>query len=303
MKLLLTASTDVGRVREANEDSYCILENQNSIYICDGMGGHVAGAHASHLAIDTIAQIQTRLNEEEFDELNTELNPSLPDFSAKMIHAIRMANLRIFNAAQNKSKLQGMGTTVVGISFCDGLSSIAHAGDSRAYRIRNEEIEQMTIDHSWLNELIQAGKIEQERIKNFPHRNVIIRALGVENTLKIDLRLDPIQKDDYFLLCSDGLHDLIHDESILNTVLAYEDELEDAINSLIFKANKAGGKDNITIALVKVVELEGPTASFSFRDTIPEESSTQLALEYRLLSERFGLNDDDAETRPVDIAY
>lgn len=300
---MLTASTDVGRVREVNEDSYCILENLNSVYICDGMGGHVAGAQASHLAIDTIDQVQNRLNKEQFEKLNAESKPSLPDFSTRMIHAVRMANLRVFNISQNKSELKGMGTTVVGISICDGLSCIVHAGDSRAYRIRDEKIIQMTVDHSWLNELIQAGKIEQDRIKNFPHRNVISRALGVENTLKIDLRLDPIKKDDYFLLCTDGLHDLIRDETILNTVLAYENDLEGAIKSLIFKANKAGGKDNITIALIKVIEFDESPISYSFYDTIPEESTNQLAVEYRLLNKLFHSDGNDAETKPIGINF
>lgn len=299
MRLLLAASTDVGRVRKANEDSYCILEKHNSAYLCDGMGGHVAGAQASHLAIDTISTIQSRLTKEQLDELNAGLEPSLPDFAAKMIHGIRMANLRIFSTAQNKPELKGMGTTVVGVSFKDGIACIGHAGDSRVYRIRDEKIEQMTVDHSWLNELIQAGKLDQEYVKNFPHRNVIIRALGVENTVKIDIRLDPVQQGDYFILCSDGLHDLVDDEVILNAVLAYDDALEDAINSLILEANKAGGKDNITITLLKVLELDEPDASYQLCETMDEESTSQLAIEYRLLNELFGSDESDAETRPI----
>ncbi|MBN1350251.1 Stp1/IreP family PP2C-type Ser/Thr phosphatase [candidate division KSB1 bacterium] len=301
MRLLVTASTDVGRVRKSNEDSYCILENLSSAYLCDGMGGHVAGAQASHFAIDTLTKTHTHLNDDKLKALDAEFQPTLPIFARRMIHAIRLANLRIYNISQNRSELQGMGTTIVGISLSEGISCIAHVGDSRAYRIRDKKIIQMTEDHSWLNELIHAGKLNKENIKNFPHRNVIIRALGIENTVKIDIRLDPVKEDDYFLLCSDGLHDLISDETIMNTVLAYEDDVEDAIKALIFKANKAGGKDNITIALMKVTQLDAPAVQHNFHDTVAEESTSQLAIEYRLLTDLFGVDESEAETRPINI--
>lgn len=298
MQIEIKAATNIGKVREANEDSYCVLETPDAAYICDGMGGHVAGATASQLAVDTITRThhfgtqakEAFANEADserltqyFYRLNNQLDPTLPGIAVNMLNAVQLANLRINQTANEQPDLQGMGTTVVGLGFIDNLSIIVHVGDSRAYRIRHQQIDQLTLDHSWVNELIQTGKIDPDEAQKFPHRNVITRALGVGPAVRIDLKIELVQKGDYFLISSDGLHDLVPDEDILAQIMQHPENLSQTLDDLIDLANTRGGRDNITVAIAKIIETEDLPNEYKFKDSIPEESKTQTELEHRIL--------------------
>lgn len=299
MQVEIKAATHIGKVREANEDSFCVLKSPDAAFICDGMGGHAAGATASQLAIDSIARIhqlavaearpsdKTKKSEQlarYFYQLNQQLDPTLPEAAIRMLNAVQLANARIHQTANINLNLLGMGTTVVGFGFIDNLSLVVHVGDSRAYCIRNQKIEQWTQDHSWVNELVQTGKIDPSEARKFPHRNVITRALGVNPTVRIDLRLDPVQVGDYFLISSDGLHDLIPEDEMLAQVLRHPDNLTQVLETLIALANAQGGRDNITVAIAKILETDNIPNEFRFQDSIPEESQSQVELELKILS-------------------
>ncbi|MBN2090306.1 serine/threonine-protein phosphatase [candidate division KSB1 bacterium] len=318
MKIEFKAATNIGMVRKANEDSYCILEDTNSAFLCDGMGGHVAGATASQLAIETISHVNLLLNRQiflkkyvkvaeelskYFYQLNTHFASSLPETAVNMVNAIQLANTKIFNTAADNPDLQGMGTTVVGFSFVENLCCIAHVGDSRAYRIRGDQIEQQTVDHSWLNELLHAGKLQADEADKFPHRNVITRALGVSPTLQIDLRVDPVQKGDIYIICSDGLHDLIGEKEILATIQSTDAELESGIDELIKMANQRGGKDNITLVMAKILEPEEMVTNYHYKATIPEENFTMTEIENKVLEILFDRNLQDTVTSPIGITH
>ncbi len=314
MKIEFKAATNIGMVRKANEDSYCILEDTNSAFLCDGMGGHVAGATASQMAIETISFVNSGLNHQAFlrkyaakaaklskylYQLNTHFASSLPEAAINMVNAIQLANVKIYNTASANPELQGMGTTVVGFSFIENLCCIAHVGDSRAYRCRAGQIEQQTVDHSWLNELLHAGKLQADEVERFPHRNVITRALGVSPTLQIDLRVDPVQKNDIFLLCSDGLHDLIGEKEILATIQQADADLDLGINELIKMANMRGGKDNITLVMAKILETDDMATNYHYKATIPEENFTMTEIENKVLEILFDKALQDTVTSPV----
>ena len=167
-----------------------------------------------------------------------------------MVAAIKFSNQRIYEAAAREARFKGMGTTIVTAFFTQGGAYLGHVGDSRGYRIRDGRIEQITDDHSLLNDYIKANKLTPEEIENFPHKNVIVRALGMKDTVQVDVnRLDP-KVGDYYLLCSDGLSGMITNEQILEIIIG-SDGLETACEQLVQAANDNGGTDNITSVLVQ----------------------------------------------------
>jgi protein phosphatase len=170
----------------------------------------------------------------------------------RLITSIKLANLRIFEAAQRDPKLRGMGTTVVGILVVDDGVLIAHVGDSRVYRVRDGRLDQLTEDHSLLNDYIKMKRLSEEEIANFPHKNVIVRALGMKETVKVDTQIDKPQPGDIYALCSDGLCGPASDEEIREIILQHSD-LKTASQKLIERANEHGGPDNITVVLAKVM--------------------------------------------------
>ncbi len=290
MEVLIARLSSPGLQRELNEDNYLIMEQQNFAALFDGMGGHESGEVASNMAKETIENL---LNNSQIVNLRgfiEDSKSSLPPYAMDMVQTIRLANRRIFNFMVENAKKRGMGTTVVAIRLVDNLCSIAHVGDSRAYRIRNGSMEQLTNDHSLISELIEDGDISPDEAEYFEDRNVITRALGIYQTIKIDLRMDGVQGQDYFLLCSDGLTRTVPDQAILEIVLKHQDDLESAVGSLIQAANDAGGPDNITVILMKVIKLDPPYKynfdSFS-RKTIPEEDADVSVLEDKFIKSLF----------------
>lgn len=250
MKLRFAGGTDVGRKRSHNEDRYLILPEDNLFVVCDGMGGHASGEIASQLAIDEIEDF-FRLSRNDL-EITWPYKPDkrLTEAENRLMVGIKWANYRVFEKAGTSLQLKGMGTTCVGAHFHDGQCAIAHVGDSRCYRIRDSMIEQLTEDHSLLNDYKKLAQLTEEEIKNFPHKNIIVRALGMKETVLVDTRVEKVNSGDIYLLCCDGLSGEVEDEEIKEIVLAANGDLERATSRLIESANRHGGRDNITVILV-----------------------------------------------------
>jgi serine/threonine protein phosphatase PrpC len=227
-----------------------VLPEESLYIVADGMGGHASGEVASQMAVETIMSFfrMTTRDEEVTWPFKEEKNLRYDE--NRLVTAIKFSNQRIYEAAAREARFKGMGTTIVTAFFTQGGAYLGHVGDSRGYRIRDGKIEQITDDHSLLNDYIKANKLTPEEIENFPHKNVIVRALGMKDTVQVDVnRLDP-KAGDYYLLCSDGLSGMITDEQILEIVTTAKD-LEKACEGLINGANANGGTDNITVALVQ----------------------------------------------------
>ncbi len=239
--------------RQHNEDNFTVLEEDHLYVVADGMGGHASGEVASQMAIDTLREFFSATSADPEATWPYKMDKSRGYEENRLITSIKLANLRIFEAAQRDSKLRGMGTTLVGILIVDDGVLIAHVGDSRAYRVRDGKMEQLTEDHSLLNDYIKMKRLTEEEIANFPHKNVIVRALGMKEGVTVDTTLDRPQPGDIYVLCSDGLCGPATDEEIRQVVVAEGADLQSACDKLVQKANDNGGPDNITVVLAKVV--------------------------------------------------
>lgn len=235
--------TDIGLKRHHNEDNYVVDPDYGLFIVADGMGGHTGGEIASSMAIETVKDfIKKALSDSEitwpfgFDQ-------SLPKEINIIDSGIRLANTLIFNESKN------MGTTMVVLLIRDNKAYICHVGDSKLYRVRSKSIEQVTKDHSLVEE-ITGGTISKEQAKNNPLRHVITRAVGMNSDVKCDCRIEGVLSEDMFLLCSDGLSDMLEDSEILSIVIE-EGNIEERCGKLIKRANEKGGDDNITAILVK----------------------------------------------------
>jgi len=233
--------TNKGLLRENNEDNLIVEETKkyNLYAVADGMGGHKAGEVASSIAIDTIREcFKNRCEEENF---------KAPSF---IIQSVQLANDKIREEALTKEECFGMGTTIT-MAIIDmnlNIAYIGNVGDSRAYILRNDEIKQITDDHTYVNELLKDGKITKVEAKNHPKRNVITRAVGSEETVQADIFEIEIFENDVILLCTDGLTTLLSDERIRDTLMEYGSS--ESVQKLIKLANDNGGTDNITIIIV-----------------------------------------------------
>jgi serine/threonine protein phosphatase PrpC len=289
MKLTIEARSDVGRVRELNEDSYSVVAECNAVIVCDGMGGHAAGEVASSTAAETIADLVRDRPEQIVDLLAAARDAPLPRHAAALALAVRVANRRVYNAAARSHKLRGMGTTVVAASFEDGVVATAHVGDSRAYRIADGKIEQLTTDHSWIAELVQTGQVKPEDAESFADKNVITRALGTRPNVQVDVGLFPARPGELYLLCSDGLCGYVSDAEILATVTRHYSDPAAAAAALVDAANAAGGLDNSTVAIVRIDDAGGTAPSYSEGSvTLAEESELELESMDHFIAKRFG---------------
>ena len=227
------ALSDVGRQREGNEDS--MLVQPPLFVVADGMGGAQAGEVASGLAVEVLADV-----------------PAEPASAEDaLVEAITEANRRIHDKAQDDRELTGMGTTLTATLVHDGKVTIGHVGDSRAYRWRDGEFAQLTDDHSLVAELERHGKLTAAEARVHPQRSMILRALGIGEDVEVDTYCFEGAADDVFLLCSDGLAGVVHDE-VMAEVLRTADSLELAVQELIDLANLSGGPDNITTVLFRL---------------------------------------------------
>jgi serine/threonine protein phosphatase PrpC len=224
--------SDVGREREGNEDSF--LERPPLFAVCDGMGGAQAGEVASGIAATRLADA--------FVE---------GDMPAGLVPAIEDANARIHAMAKSDQALAGMGTTVTAAWADDGLLTLAHVGDSRCYRMRARQLEQLTEDHSLVGGLVRLGQLTAAEAERHPQRSVILRAVGTEPTVEVDIAEHELEDGDIHLLCSDGLTSMVRDEVLAET-LQMDCPLAEIAEMLIELANASGGRDNITVALFRV---------------------------------------------------
>ncbi|MBK8013165.1 MAG: Stp1/IreP family PP2C-type Ser/Thr phosphatase [Deltaproteobacteria bacterium] len=252
MKLKYAGLTHVGMKRTHNEDHLALLPEESLYIVADGMGGHASGEVASQMAVETITSFFRMTTRDEQVTWPYKEERNLRYDENRLVTAIKFSNLRIYEAAAREGRFKGMGTTIVTAFFTQGGAYLGHVGDSRGYRLRDGKIEQITDDHSLLNDYIKANRLTPEEIENFPHKNVIVRALGMKDTVQVDVnRLDP-RPGDYYLLCSDGLSGMISDDEILELTINAPD-LEKACDQLVSAANQAGGTDNITVSLIQFV--------------------------------------------------
>ncbi|MEM8817480.1 MAG: Stp1/IreP family PP2C-type Ser/Thr phosphatase [Pseudomonadota bacterium] len=245
--------TDTGRVREHNEDAIGADADVGLMVLADGMGGYNAGEVASGIAVETVTKLATEAYERE--ELNNvDPHSGMMRQSIILRDAIYRANKIIFQTAQSQTHCEGMGTTIVAGMFYDNRISIAHVGDSRAYRLRGGQFEQLTLDHSLLQELVDRGFYSAEEAQRSTNRNYVTRALGVEPTVEVEVHEHDVLPDDVYLLCSDGLPDMVEDEDIHLTISTFNASLDVVGQQLIDLANKQGGRDNVSVMLAQVNE-------------------------------------------------
>ncbi len=236
----VASGTDVGRVRSANEDSCDILERPDGsrlLIVADGMGGHRGGATASQSAVATISELFFSDTSNDGEEM--------------IRQAITTANERIFDKAQNDPDLEGMGTTVVAFLLDEhGRGTVAHVGDSRAYRYRQGELQPLTTDHSVVAEMHRRGLISADEAAVHPRRNEILRSVGILAEIEVEVAAVEVSPGDRFVLCSDGLSGVLHDDEIARVVQV--DSPEDAVASLIRLANERGAPDNISVQVLAI---------------------------------------------------
>lgn len=261
VRVKLFARTDVGQVREHNEDNFLVADltrrsrglleanrattigAQGAVFaVCDGMGGAAAGEIASQLAVDI-------LYERLVDDIGERV-VKRDELARRLVTAIEAAGQRIFHEAKNDRSRRGMGTTVTAAALVDDILFFAQVGDSRGYVLRGDQLVQLTRDQSLVNQLIEAGQLTEEEAETFEHNNIILQALGTSDTVQVDLTYCELRRGDILLLCSDGLSGMVRFEEIRETLRASREPLE-ICKALTDRANQAGGHDNITVIIVE----------------------------------------------------
>ncbi|HEY1958796.1 MAG TPA: Stp1/IreP family PP2C-type Ser/Thr phosphatase [Polyangiaceae bacterium] len=250
LRIEVAGETNVGMKRTHNEDNFSVLEDAGLYIVADGMGGHASGEVASKMAVDALKEFFASTAQDPERTWPYKMDRSKGYEENRLITGIKLANLRIYESAQRDPRQRGMGTTIVTMFAVEDGVYVAHVGDSRGYRIRDGKIEQLTEDHSLLNDYIKMKRLTPEEIANFPHKNVIVRALGMKDTVKVDTVYEQPRAGDTYLLCSDGLSGPVTDPDMLDIVTSSAD-LKTAASRLIQRANEHGGPDNITVVLAR----------------------------------------------------
>lgn len=250
MRLEVAGLTDVGMKRAHNEDNLLLLPEESLFCVADGMGGHSCGEVASQIAVEEIGDFFRQSGAD--DELTWpyKMDRRRNYEENRLATAIKLANMRILERASTDKRYDKMGTTVVTVFVKNGAAYLGHVGDSRGYGFRNGSLRQLTEDHSLLNEMTKARKMTPEEIEAFPHKNVIVRALGMKLGVEVDVMREELEDGDVVLLCSDGLSGMLSDDE-MEAILRETGDLEDASRKLIEAANAAGGVDNVTCILVR----------------------------------------------------
>jgi protein phosphatase len=249
--------SDVGRKRSSNEDSFAIDSGHNLFVVADGMGGHVAGEVASRLAVESIERHISGSDPRKEPTLPASLRSpsqeeaSLPIPARRVLTAIRLANHEIVRSVKRDRSMRGMGTTVVATLIEGSHAYIGSVGDSRVYLVRGSTIQQLTSDHTFVNEQVQAGAISEAEARKHPARNILTRAVGSQEEVEADLVEQELEEGDVLLHCSDGLSSMAEDEEILQALLGGQEDLPAGCKQLIDLANSHGGDDNVTVVLVR----------------------------------------------------
>ncbi|MEJ2760174.1 MAG: Stp1/IreP family PP2C-type Ser/Thr phosphatase [Gammaproteobacteria bacterium] len=253
-KLDIVNLSDVGRRRPHNEDSTLTDARLGLMVLADGMGGYKAGEVASAIAVTSIHEgVRGRLKALRHGGQPVGANGQTPQLQA-VKEAIIYSNSEIYRKAQRDPQCHGMGTTIIAALFHDNSVTIAHVGDSRAYRLRRNEFRQITKDHSLIQELIDRGLYTPEEAALTTPRNLVTRALGIEPEVKVDIMEEQASPGDIYLLCSDGLNDMVDDEEIHLTLSKYSANLVQAAEELVRLANAKGGRDNTSVILIRIRE-------------------------------------------------
>ncbi len=251
-RVRFAGDTNIGRKRDHNEDSIAIPETGERLAIvCDGMGGHASGEVASRLAVELIVDHFTETGKQQILTWPYKVDRDLRKDINRMVTGVMLANLEIWERSQREARFKGMGTTCVGLYFLDDHLIIGHVGDSRCYRLRGTELSQMTEDHSLINDYIRMKRVTPEEAENWPHKNVIVRALGMKESVQVDIFTEVPRVGDTYMLCSDGLTGMLKDDQIQH-ILQSERDLDRAVDRLIGAANEEGGVDNISVVLARV---------------------------------------------------
>lgn len=260
MGLLVGHCTHPGQARELNEDSYCVLtapaiapEIEALLVAADGMGGHQAGEVASGYVVETVEQLFSSSAYRAWVDFNSQREDY---YAAVLKEVLEQLNDRLHNRAAIQRELQGMGTTATVVLLTGNRLFLGHVGDSRAYLLRNGEMQQLTADHSWVAEQVRAGDISAEQARLHPNRNILTRCLGTSLLVRVDRRIVPVQVGDILLLCTDGLTNVVSDEEIREAILNHR-QPQAACDYLESLANQRGGPDNITVLVARLTAEAG----------------------------------------------
>lgn len=251
MRVRFSGATDVGRKRKANQDFIYLPSDTRLAIVADGMGGHASGEVASKMAVDTVVDYFHQTSDQQPLTWPYKVDRDLRADINRMTTSVMLANLEIFEKAQRDPSCKGMGTTVVAIYFLEDNTIVGHVGDSRVYRLRSGELTQLTEDHSLINDYIKMKRVTAEEAEKWPHKNVIVRALGMKETVQVDIITGAPRVGDVYVLCSDGLTGMVPDDQIAH-MLRTETDLDTAVEKLIDAANEEGGVDNISVVLARI---------------------------------------------------
>ncbi|MDO4363294.1 Stp1/IreP family PP2C-type Ser/Thr phosphatase [uncultured Eubacterium sp.] len=240
----IVAKTDKGLVRENNQDAYAVGELPGEVawaVVCDGMGGAAGGNIASALAVKVIS-----------DKITSSYNERMRDSSIKNLldSAIAAANIEVYDMAYSRPDLKGMGTTVVAVVVRNNVAYIAHAGDSRAYLVNENGVEQITVDHSLVQNLVDRGEITKEEAEHHPNKNVITRALGVDKRIDVDFSEVDLYENETLILCTDGLSNCVNNSELAEDIK--DGQYYAFADRLVKRANRNGGNDNITVVAIAI---------------------------------------------------
>lgn len=259
MKVLSCGITDIGRKRQRNEDSYLVNDKIGLYIVADGMGGHAGGEFASKIAVSTVEEIirgedraKSNVPMQTYLDASDQSSSTEGQEQDRLKDAINRAGNMIVRRAFEDPELKGMGTTSTVMFVSNDKAYIAHVGDSRAYCVREGQIIQITEDHSLVHEQLKSGLITEEEAKTHQLKNIITRSVGVQEEVEVDTVVWKIQPGDSYLLCSDGLSNMVHDEELQEIISKYN--VEQGARELVDLANQRGGEDNITLILLKVFE-------------------------------------------------
>ena len=295
---IVVGRTDRGLVRPGNED-YLHLDDKNAVYaVCDGMGGHQAGEVASMTASETIRVLFDQFHNDLLRDDRLSPGRALPPNGDLLLRSIRLANRQIYNRAAADSSLSGMGTTVVAVALQNDLMSIAHVGDSRAYRLEERQLQPLTRDHSWVSEMQANHNLSEKDATSFVGRNVITRALGVREIVEVDYRLVKVKPGEVYILCSDGLCGFADDDEIFAVANRARSSIRQIVDDLIQLANDRGGADNVTVIVFEIKQVDASDTQEVEVFTLPGESVEELQAEDEWLARVAAFKTEQAQTQP-----
>lgn len=246
--LRMAGITDPGKRRSNNEDAIATVPALGLAILADGMGGHLAGEVASGIAVDIVKR--GLINELDDSKRRARQNGLSPE-AAALKDSIELANRAIHEASSQHTEYAGMGSTIAVVLFHGNKVCIAHVGDSRVYRLRDGKLVQVTEDHSMIQELLRRGFITPEEAKLSTNKNMVTRALGVESNVEVELAEETVREGDIYLLCSDGLSDVLEDAVVEQILLRFDTEFENALEYMVTEVNAKGGPDNVSAVLVR----------------------------------------------------